>query len=106
MDSDKRKRLIANGWKIGTADQFLNELEYFCDVNTKIPGTQDFARHLVCKPYSIENLHKMAKDLKIGRHFFHGGNHYDIPKKRIEEISKKCSIVHTREIVKIVKSLK
>ena len=47
MDSDKRKRLIANGWKIGTADQFLNELEYFCDVNTKIPGTQDFARHLV-----------------------------------------------------------
>jgi hypothetical protein len=48
----------------------------------------DNKRHLVCKPYSIVNLHKMAEDLKIKKCWFHN-THYDIPKKRIQEIQKK-----------------
>lgn len=50
-------------------------LKYICDNS----------RHLVCLPYSIDNLHKMADDLNIKRIWFHK-NHYDIPKKRIDEI--------------------
>ena len=70
-------------------------MEYLCDKE---------GRHLICVPYSIENLHKMAEDLNIKRCWFHK-NHYDIPKRRIEEISNKCKIVSTREIVKIIKSI-
>ena len=66
-------------------------LQYFCDNK----------RHLVCKPYSIENLHKMAEDLKIKRCWFHK-NHYDIPKKRIDEISDKCVLISPKEILKII----
>mgnify|MGYP002785643100 CR=1 FL=1 len=71
-------------------------MKYICDVK----------RHLICVPYSIENLHKMAEDLKISRVWFHKGKnlpHYDIPKKRIDEITSKCEIVSSREIVKIIK---
>lgn len=51
-----------------------NNLKYFCDNS----------RHLVCKPFSIENLHIIAKDLKIKNCWYHPGAkpHYDIPKKR------------------------
>jgi len=66
-------------------------LTYYCDD----------ARHLVCEPYSIDNLHKMAEDLGIKRCWFHK-NHYDIPKRRIEEITAKCQVVSSREIVEIV----
>ena len=61
----------------------------------------DGKRHLVCKPYSIDNLHAMAKKLGIGKHWFHK-NHYDIPKKRIDEIEKVCIMVSSKEIVKII----
>jgi hypothetical protein len=64
----------------------------------------DSHRHLVCLPYSIENLHKMAADLDINRCWFHK-DHYDIPKKRVEEIEKKCKIVSTRDIVGIVRGI-
>lgn len=67
-------------------------MEYYCDN----------ARHLVCKPYSIENLHKMADDLSIKRCWFHK-NHYDIPEDRIEEIQSKCIVVSSKEIVRIIK---
>lgn len=63
---------------------------YYCDNN----------RHLVCVPYSIENLHTMAEDLGIKRCWFHK-DHYDIPKRRIHEIQKKCKIISTREIYNI-----
>lgn len=68
---------------------------YFCDVK----------RHLICAPYSIENLHKMAEALNIKRHWYHGGKlpHYDIPKRRIEEIVSQCSVIESREIVNIIK---
>lgn len=67
-------------------------MKYYCDKN----------RHLVCKPYSIENLHLMAKDLGIKRCWFHK-NHYDIPKKRIKEITEKCNLVSSMKILKIIK---
>lgn len=66
-------------------------MQYFCDNK----------RHLVCLPYSKENLHKMAKDLNIRRCWFHK-DHYDIPKRRIEEITKKCFNITEREIKEII----
>lgn len=66
-------------------------MEYFCDNY----------RHLICKPYSISNLHIMANDLNINRCWFHK-NHYDIPKKRINEIKAKCIIIDTKEIIEII----
>jgi FMN phosphatase YigB (HAD superfamily) len=62
----------------------------------------DNARHLICVPYSIDNLHKMAADLGIKKCWFHK-DHYDIPKRRIAEITAKCEVVDSREIVKIVR---
>lgn len=58
----------------------------------------------MCIPYSIENLHKMAKELNISRSWFHR-NHYDIPKRRIEEISSKCEVVSSKRIVEIINAL-
>lgn len=74
------------------------KLEYYCDRR----------RHLVCKPYSIENLHKMAENLKIGQHFFEISKvgrlpHYDIPANRIHEIMSQCEIITKYEIVKIIR---
>lgn len=72
----------------------------------KLTYYYDNARHLVCVPYSIENLHIMAEDLGIKRCWFHVNAsylHYDIPKKRIAEISAKCNIVSSKEILRIVK---
>lgn len=70
-------------------------MRYLCDTK----------RHLICVPYSIDNLHEMADDLDISRVWFHTGTfpHYDIPKKRIAEITAKCEIVTSREIVRIIK---
>ncbi len=65
----------------------------------------DRKRHLICNPYSIDNLHKMAKILNIKKCWFHK-NHYDIPKKRIDEITKQCNIVSSKEIVKIITGFK
>lgn len=66
-------------------------LEYYCDDQ----------RHLVCKPYSKKNLHRMAEDLGIKRCWFHR-DHYDIPKGRILEIRSKCKSVRPRDILKII----
>jgi len=61
----------------------------------------DGKRHLICLPYSIENLHLMAKQLNIKRCWFHK-NHYDIPKKRISEIESKCELISSKELVRII----
>lgn len=61
----------------------------------------DGKRHLVCFPYSIENLHKMAADLGIGRHWFHK-NHYDIPVRRKVEIEARATMVTPKDIVTII----
>ena len=62
----------------------------------------DGKRHLVCIPYSIDNLHNMAADLGIGRHWFHK-NPYGIPKTRLDEIEAKCLIVSSKDIVRIIR---
>ncbi len=67
------------------------EIKYYCDN----------MRHLVCKPYSKENLHKMAESLNIKRCWFHK-DHYDIPKRRIKEVQAKCELITPQEIAKIV----
>jgi len=68
------------------------DLKYLCDD----------ARHLICLPYSIPNLHRMARELGIKRCWFHK-DHYDIPKLRIAEIQAKCELVSSRKIVEIVR---
>jgi hypothetical protein len=80
--------------------RYLEEIKFYCDDQ----------RHLVCVPYSIENLHFMAKFLDIDKCWFHNKNkpgrnrsHYDIPKKRIKEIMNQCEIVSGEDIVNICK---
>lgn len=66
----------------------------------------DDKRHLVCVPYTIENLHLMADELGIKRCWYHSSakyKHYDIPKRRIEEIGSKCEKVDTTVILSIVR---
>lgn len=69
-------------------------MTYFCDDK----------RHLVRVPYSVDNLHIMAEDLGINRCWFHSGDkpHYDIPKKRIQEVTDRCTMVSPKEILKII----
>jgi hypothetical protein len=72
------------------------DLTYYCDD----------MRHLVCVPYTVENLHRMAEDLGIKRAWFHVGAsypHYDIPKRRIAEIQAKCTVISPRQLLAIVK---
>ena len=66
----------------------------------------DGKRHLICDPYSVENLHRMADDLNIDRCWFHKGRlpHYDIPKKRIEEITRKCEVLSSKELIRIMRN--
>lgn len=66
----------------------------------------DIRRHLVCYPYSVDNLHAMAKDLGILPCWFHASAkhpHYDIPKRRIKEIAAKTEVVSERTILMITK---
>ena len=80
-------------------NRMIDGLTYYCDS----------LRHLVCVPYTVENLHKMAEDLNIKRCWWHSGAsyaHYDIPKKRIAEIQSKCVVVSGREILNIVKGIR
>lgn len=76
---------------MGIAEGMLPRLKFFCDRS----------RHLVCVPYSIGNLHIMAEELGIARCWFHG-DHYDIPKKRINEIMSKCEVISSKDIVRII----
>lgn len=74
-------------------------------VTTNTTYLCDESRHLICIPYSLENLHAMAEDLGLGRHWFHKGKypHYDIPKRRKLEIMSKCRVVGSRELVLLIK---
>ena len=64
----------------------------------------DGKRHLICEPYGIENLHKMAEKLNIKKCWFHK-NHYDIPKRRIKEIEELCTIISTKAMIKIIQNI-
>jgi hypothetical protein len=70
----------------------------------KITPICDSARHLVCLPYSIDNLHAVAQTLNIKRHWFHG-NHYDIPLLRKEEIKARCVLVTSRQVIAIIQGV-
>lgn len=73
-------------------------LTYYCDDS----------RHLVCVPYSIENLHHMANNLNINKCWYHASKshpHYDIPKCRVQEIMTKCIIIDSRMILDITKGI-
>ena len=74
-------------------------------MNEELTYYADPKRHLVCVPYSIENLHRMAQDLGIKRHWFHAGKnkaHYDIPLTRKKEILGRVHhVVSPKTIVKI-----
>jgi hypothetical protein len=61
----------------------------------------DGKRHLICLPYTLPNLHVMADELGIKRCWFHR-THYDIPKRRIDEIENQCLKVTSREIVTLI----
>lgn len=63
----------------------------------------DNKRHLVCVPYSIDNLYQMAIELNINKCWFHK-DHYDIPVRRIDEIKSKCTVVTSRYILYIIKN--
>jgi signal recognition particle subunit SEC65 len=66
----------------------------------------DGARHLICDPYSIENLHEMAKQLGIKPCWFHRSKypHYDVPKRRIAEIEAKCTLISSKDLLKIIQN--
>ncbi len=71
-----------------------------------MPFFCDAARHLVCWPYSVAGLHRMAEALRINRCWFHAGAsyaHYDIPKTRVAEIQARCRVVSSKDILKIAK---
>jgi len=61
----------------------------------------DRFRHLVCIPYSRDNLHAMAADLGIKRCWF-DRDHYDIPKRRYAEIVRRCELVSPRVVLGII----
>ena len=74
-------------------------LRFFCDGEGK---------HLVCLPYSVVNLHRMAAELGIKQCWFHAASkfpHYDIPKRRVQEISARCTVVTSRVILEIARGV-
>jgi ribose transport system substrate-binding protein len=76
----------------------MTTLRYLCDRS----------RHIVCLPYSVENLHAMARDLRLSRGWFHDGRwpHYDMPAHRIEELTARCEVVSPRAILDIIRAAK
>jgi hypothetical protein len=64
----------------------------------------DNSRHLVCVPYSVENLHQMAAKLGIKRCWFHAGRkpHYDIPQRQIQRVKSLCTVVDSKTILSIL----
>lgn len=66
----------------------------------------DNARHMVCEPFSLPNLHRMAAALGLKKAWFHTGKfpHYDMPKKRIEELTAQSERVTQKQILAIIKA--
>lgn len=71
-------------------------------LKTPITPICDNKRHLICLPYTLENLHELARQFRIKPHWFHK-NHYDIPKRQVEIIMAECKVVTTRQIVRIIR---
>jgi FMN phosphatase YigB (HAD superfamily) len=62
-------------------------------------------RHLVCVPYSVENLHEMARDLGVKGCWYHARPHphYDMPKRAVAELSERVEMVSPRVIMRIIR---
>lgn len=71
-------------------------------------------KHLVCIPYSVENLHRMAEDLGLPKCHYdnrrpkkgtkrkgRGHPHYDLPKKYRDHILRRVLLVSRKDIVRI-----
>jgi hypothetical protein len=74
------------------------------NANAKLEFFHDNQRHLVCTPFSVENLHLMAAELGIKRCHFHRGRHphYGIPLFMLGDVIKKSILVSPREIHRII----
>lgn len=78
-------------------------------MNADLEYITDGKRHLICRPYSVLNLHRMAEDLDIKRCWFHAKGkttklpHYDIPLRRKKEIEDVCNKVTPRVLSQIIK---
>lgn len=85
----------------------MEHVRLFEDFKSDLTFYTDGKLHLVCKPYSVENLHRMAAILQIKRGWYHGGDkpHYDVPVKRKAEIEAQCVIVSPKEILRIIQGL-
>lgn len=46
----------------------------------------------------------MAEQLNLKRCWFHK-THYDMPKRRIEELTSRCKVVSAKEVVQIIKGI-
>lgn len=75
----------------------ISDLEYITDGK----------RHLICRPYSIQNMHHMAQALGIKRCWFHskpGRSHYDIPVLQVDRVQRVCTVVTSRELIGIMEA--
>ena len=63
----------------------------------------DGRRHLVCLPYSPKNLHYMAAQIGLGKHWFHR-DHYDLPVTRRQEIEQNALLVSPKVIVRLIRA--
>src|SRR3990167_8336207 len=100
----KGNNLVKNTTELPFSDeQIITRKKPIEAVDSELIYLTDGKRHLICVPYSKDNLHKMAMELDIKKCWFHK-NHYDIPKERIEEIERKCRIINPKEIVEIISS--
>lgn len=86
------------------AERGLHLRNALARVGDAVKFYSDSLRHLVCYPYSVANLHAMAKELGINRCWFHSSRlaHYDIPARRIREIAEKTTVVSGRVILAII----
>lgn len=74
----------------------VQHLTYYCDEG----------RHLICVPYTVKNLHRMAKELNLHICWYHAASnfpHYDIPKRRVEEIKSKSTVIEAKDLVRLIK---
>lgn len=73
------------------------QLRYLCDEN----------RHLICLPFSLENMKEMLFQLELKRKGLSktpGKRFYRIPHERLLEIMAQCELVPAWEILEIITS--
>lgn len=64
----------------------------------------DGVGNVICLPYSVENLHKMADDLGIKKTWYRDG-HYKVPKEIAEDLEEKCDKVTTTTLFRTVRNV-